>query len=360
MKIAIYYDTLTGYGGAERLVLQTAQLLKADIITAGYNKKISKWINKKIKIIDIGNSIINFSKPLGVLIESPLRFYLNRNNFKYDINIFLGSTSIFGANKKNKNIWYCLSPNRLLYDQDISKLKGNSILKIIFIYLYKKIFLHLDQNIIKNNFDKIIAQTKYIRKKIHQVYDINSDIVYPFIDTEKYHFKSLDDFFLTVGRLYPEKRIDIIAEAFKRMPDKKLIIVGDGPEKVKIQNIIKKTYNITLLSNISEERLIDLYSRCIATIYIPINEDFGLIPIESMASGKPCIASNEGGCKETIIQNKTGFLIIPKITSLISFINKIKKENITGLKSTCLQQSREFNSFLFKQKIQKILMFSSI
>jgi len=130
----------------------------------------------------------------------------------------------------------------------------------------------------------------------------------------------------------------MIAKTFTQIKQSKLIMVGDGPEKQNILQIIKKSKNIQLLTNVNEKTLIDLYAKCYTTIYLPIAEDFGLVPLESMASGKICIAANEGGCKETIINNKTGILINASVDNLKRVIRNLNRN-----KDACIKQAKLFD-----------------
>lgn len=354
-KIAIYYDSMVSIGGGERVVIELANILNADIITSGFDSKINEWIHINNRVIDIGNLSIRLIKPIGTLFESPLRFYLSRNRFKYDINIFIGFTSIFASNNHNINIWYCLTPNRVLYDLREFKLKDQNFIKRILFKLHIILFYKLDHSFIKNNFCKILTQSLNVRKRVKKYYDIESSVIYSPINTKNYKFKRFGDYFLTVSRLYADKRIDLIVKSFIKIPDKKLVIVGNGPEKRKIENLIKGHPNISLLSNINDDELNELYANCLATIFMARNEDYGLIPLEGMASGKPCIAANEGGCKETIVHGKTGFLIKPQEDEIINTINRLDIKKVKTMKKYCLKWVQKFDTKICLKQWKKEL-----
>jgi glycosyltransferase involved in cell wall biosynthesis len=345
MKIAIYCDRLVSKGGAQRHIIQLANSLNADIITSGYNPDLNNWLPIKVNVIDIGNILLFVVNPLGYLFESPIRFLLNRNRFNYDINIYCGFSSIFCSSKENKskNIYYCLSPNRILYDLRETIIKNAKWYSKPFFILYNLLFYKYDQKTILNNFKKIIAQSNVIRNRVMKYYNKDCKIIYPPIDINKFKFKKFGDFYLTVSRLFPIKRISLIARAFAKLPQKKLIIVGDGPEKNKILNIIKNKKNIQLLVNVSEEKLVNLYSNCLAVIYMPIDEDFGLVPLEGMASGKICIAADEGACRETVVDRKTGFLIKATEKNIVNIINEFDVKQAKKMKSACINQAKRFS-----------------
>ncbi|RJQ35844.1 glycosyltransferase [Candidatus Microgenomates bacterium] len=344
MRIGIFYDNLLTIGGAEKHVLQLADALCAEIITSGHTDDVRKWISPKTKINNLGNLIFRVNKPLGILFETPFRFLINKNRFNYDVNIFIGFSSIFASSKNKKNIYYNLIPHRLFYDKDSIKLKKFNLLQIIILKLYVITFKKWSENLIANNFDKIITQSKTAQVKIKSTYRKSAIIIPPPIDIKKYIFKTFGDFYLTVGRLYPEKRLELLVDAFKKLPNKKLIIVGSGPLKQKLINRIGLADNIQLLSNLSEKKLQQLYSNCLATIYMPKDEDFGLVPLEGMAAGKACIAANEGGCKETVIDGKTGFLINATEKDIIKAIKKLDLKEAKKMKNNCLRWVKKFDT----------------
>ena len=117
MKIGIFYDTFMTRGGAERTISILANHFKADIVTSGYDPGLLKdWVHTNL--VDIGNLTFNIDFRLGFL-ESTLRFYKNRNNFDYDLFIFSGIYSIFAAYDNVPNIWFCHTPDRILYDPNL-------------------------------------------------------------------------------------------------------------------------------------------------------------------------------------------------------------------------------------------------
>ncbi len=346
MKIAILYDTLIDIGGAERVAIELANELHADIITSGYNPKIAEWLPIKGKVIDIGNMFAHSIKPLGVLIEAPIRYMVNRQHIvemNYDLYLYIGFTSIYASVQSKRNVWYCLTPNRMLYDLYQSKVSTGSLFSRIFFYINNLVLHPLDQSIVKHNFKTLVAQTAEVKNRIQRYYQMNAIVNYAPVRTDKYTFTEIGDYFFTVARLYPEKRISLIADAFAQMPDQKLIIAGDGPEKETIQNIIRHAPQITLMSNVPEDELIDLYARCKATIYMPVNEDYGLIPLEGMASGKMCIAANEGGLKETVLDKTTGYLIEPTIPSIMKTVRELTKETALAQKDACIAQAKKYD-----------------
>lgn len=345
-KIAIYSDSLMSRGGGAHVVRELATALNADIITCEVDENFRNSLPKTIKIITTGSLFKNVSVPFFSLFESPFRFYFMKDK-KYDLNIYVGNYSIFAARNTKNNVWLCFSPNRIMYDLKDWKLKTSPFVNRIFLYLHVLLFQKIDNYLIKNHIRLIIAQNQNVKDRVSKYYQKRSLVIHSPVNTVNYYFKKVGDFYLTVSRLVPEKRILLIAEAFSLMPNKKLIIVGSGSEQKNIEKLIKSKDNITLLDNLDDDGVRELYSECFATIYMPINEDFGLVPIESMASGKICVAANEGGCKETIVNMVTGVLISPTVSDIVTTVNTIVEKDVLSMKNDCIERARMFDTSLF-------------
>jgi glycosyltransferase involved in cell wall biosynthesis len=156
--------------------------------------------------------------------------------------------------------------------------------------------------------------------------------------------------------LYPEKRIELQIEAFRKMPEERLIIVGGyapGDHASHYAEKIKQTlpWNVILCGEIPEERLRDLYSRCKAHICTALDEDYGLTPLEAMASGKAVVAVNEGGYKETVTE-LTGFLVNPEVKAIMNAVRSVA-ENPSRFKDACIARSQEFNLIQFRLKMEE-------
>ena len=232
---------------------------------------------------------------------------------QYDVSISSGSwAKHIGIRKENHpQIHYEHAPVRMFYDlYENKKQQLSFILCQIFkvgVWYTKR----LDQKATRK-IDKIITNSQNTRNRIKKFYNRDAEMIYPPVNIKKFKYKEPEDFFLSVQRIAPEKRIEMQLEIFKKLPNEKLLIVGaPGKNAIPYFERMKKIApkNVKFLGSVSDKKLIELYARCKAVIQTPINEDFGIIPVEAMASGKPCLAVNEGGFKETIIHGKIGLLI---------------------------------------------------
>lgn len=343
MKIAIYYDSLVAKGGAERVVILLANYLNADLFTSGLEPQIKEWTAINGKVVNIGNITMKLFRPLGILFEAPLRFLFMPRQVGYDLHIYMGFTSIFAAKKDQKNVWFCFTPNRLIYDMREIKLQESGFLKRLILNLHILLFQKKDKEIVTSRFKSVVAQSKTVQERVKKYYGIDSSIINSPLEASQYYFKEFGDFFLTVGRLFSEKRIDLIIDAFIKMPEKKLIVVGNGPDRQKIIDKIKHAKNIQLFSDINDDRLKELYATCLAAIYMPKDEDYGLVPLEANASGKVCIAVNEGGCRETVEDGKSGFLIKPNQNAIIDAVRKVSNKKVELMKDFAINHAKKFD-----------------
>jgi glycosyltransferase involved in cell wall biosynthesis len=144
--------------------------------------------------------------------------------------------------------------------------------------------------------DHFIANSRNVQTRIRKTYRRDSEIVYPPVEVDSFYWKPPDDYFLVVSGLVPYKRIDSAVRTFTRN-GRRLIVAGDGPEYSRLR--ARAGANITFLGHVPDEDLRELYARCRALV-LPGEEDFGLTPVEALASGKPVIALGRGGALESV------------------------------------------------------------
>jgi len=154
--------------------------------------------------------------------------------------------------------------------------------------------------------DMIVAISETVRERTMEYLGHDSLVVYPPCETERFRWMEAGDYFLSTARVDPLKRVALIVEAFMKMPEKRLVVVSGGSDMPKIREMAGRVENIEVLGWVDDERLCDLMGRCIATIYIPRDEDFGISPVESMAAGKPVIGVQEGALRETVGSREHG------------------------------------------------------
>lgn len=259
--------------------------------------------------------------------------------------------------KNSKKIYYCHTPPRYLYDlKEIYVKKVPFLLRPIFLfvsYFFKKMY---EKDIKK--MDLILTNSLNTQKRIKKFLWLDSIVLYPPVDLEQFKFLSQKDYYLSFARLSDAKRVDKVVEAFKEMPEKKLVVIywENDPQKEKIFEIAKNAKNIifkTLPGNIG---FTDYIGNSIATIYIPIDEDFGMSPVESMTAWKPVLWVNEWGLKETILDKKTWILIEKVNTEEIKkAINFLTKEKCLEMRQDCENRAKDFSLGEFEKKLKNLL-----
>lgn len=192
-----------------------------------------------------------------------------------------------------------------------------------------------------NGVDHFVANSHFIARRIKKTYQRHADVIYPPIEISRFAPNAMkEDFYLTASRLVPYKRIDLIVESFNAMPDKQLIMIGDGPDYEKIKR--KAGKNVTMLGYQIDAVLISHLQRAKAFIFAA-EEDFGLLPLEAQACGTPVIAYGKGGTLETVQANTTGIFFPEQTVSAICEAVNLFETNIHNFKTNdCIINANRF------------------
>lgn len=337
MKTAIVHEWLVNYAGSERVVESFTNIWPdADVFTL-----VDFLDDEQREIILKGKKAKTSFLQHFPFAKENHRKYLplfpkaieSLDLSGYDL-IISSSHSVAKGFKKRKNqlhICYCHSPMRYAWDEaerylneaNLSTGVKGRIAKAILNYLRK-----WDLNS-ASGVDYFIANSNYIAEKIKRIYNRNADVIYPPVDVNKFSLSSSkEDFYLTASRLVPYKQIDLIVKLFSEMPDKKLFVIGSGPEKNKIKSLAAS--NVQLLGYQNFQTLKEFMQRAKAFIFVA-EEDFGIIVVEAMACGTPVIAGNYGGTAESVIDGKTGILF--------------EKQNLNSLKDALFKFESAVNGF---------------
>lgn len=357
MRIAVFLDYIGAIGGGERVALMLARALKGDIITTDVSaESISRLGYADVNVISLGSTI---KFPPLKQISASLMFATCDFAKDYDFFIFSGNWSHYAARKHRPNLWYCYTPVRAFYDlrKEMVSRQPNWLVKQL-AAMWIGTHSWFDQRSVKN-LEGIVAISSNVQRRILEFHGRQSEIIYPPVDTSRFKFVEYGDFWLSVNRIYPEKRIDLQFDVFRELPEEKLVIVGGytkGDHSANYYHKLVKNIpdNVEIRGAISEDELIDLYARCKGLICTAKDEDFGLTPVEAMASGKPVVAVNEGGFRETVVNGKTGLLVGANRNELVRAMTQISK-NPESYKEACIKRAEEFDTFVFLEKIRKCI-----
>lgn len=201
-----------------------------------------------------------------------------------------------------------------------------------------------------NGVDHFIANSKFIARRIKKVYGREADVIYPPVDVERFSLcECKDDYYFTASRMVPYKRMDLIVEAFSHMPDKKLVVIGDGSEMDKIKS--KATKNIEILGY-QPNSVMQEHMRQAKAFVFAAEEDFGITPVEAQACGTPVIAFGKGGALETVKSNVTGILFErQEISSIIDAVNKFELNQDRISYMECRLNAEKFSVPRFQNEI---------
>lgn len=301
MRIALVHDTLINRGGAERVFGFFIEAFpEASIYTSVYVPEDTYPFFSDYKIHTTGlQYFIRNEKQFKLLF--PLSLLSMQSLVFEDVDVVL-SSSTFCAKYVTVlspaiHICYCYTPFRLLWNPKSYSQNGSSLIKKELIAAVSKLFKGWDFRAAQR-VDYFISMTYETQKRIEKAYRRDSEVIKPPIDCSRFSISPrIDDFFLVVSRLETYKKVNIVIKAFNKL-GLNLKIVGDGTKGQELKSIAKD--NIEFLGKVSDEKLRELYSKCQAVLF-PQKEDYGLVPLEANASGRPVIAYGRGGIQETSI-----------------------------------------------------------
>jgi len=309
MKLALVHDYLIQDGGAERVLRAFTEIWpEAPIFVLYHDKK--RW--PVFRGRDIRTSVLQD-------MPGAMRYYrwtlpmmpaATEHHDLGEFDVVLSSASAFAKGVVTRpdalHICYCHTPTRYLWTDTHSYLKDlrtNRFIKFVLPFFLTSLRMWDRMSAVRVN--KFIANSQTVSTRIKKYYERPSEVIYPPVDCSQFYLADrVGDYYLAGGRLVAYKRFDLVIEVFNRLK-LPLIIFGTGPYEDRLRKMAGK--NVKFVGHISDEEKAKLLSQCIAFVH-PQLEDFGLLPLEAMASGRPVIALGRGGALETVVDGKTGKL----------------------------------------------------
>lgn len=254
------------------------------------------------------------------------------------------------------HISYVHSPIRYAWDLQHSYLKEAGLTKGIKSFFARLIlhYIRMWDYRTSHGVNYFIANSRFIGRRIHKVYGRESTVIYPPVHLDAFQLrKDKEDFYLTVSRFVPYKKIPMIVEAFAQMPDKKLVVIGDGPEVDAVRAAAAP--NITLMGHQPREVLIDYMQRARAFVFAA-EEDFGIVPVEAQGCGTPVIAYGKGGVTETVIDGKTGILFREQtVESLIDGVERFEQSLASFDPEVIRKNAERFDAEVFRKNFKEFV-----
>ncbi len=312
LRVAIVHDFLYTYGGAERVVEQMLAVFpQADVFALfdflkpedrGFlgGRTVTPSFLQKLPGAKRRHRLFLPLMPLAVE---------QLNVSAYDVIVSSSYVAAKGVITRpdQLHVCYCHTPVRFAWDQQGQYLKQTGLAGGL-LSIPAKVLLHYIRGWdvrSAHGVDAFLTNSDYVGRRIAKTYRRPATTVYPPVDTDAFALNDgpREDFYLTASRLVPYKRIDVIVEAFNRMPDRRLLVVGDGPERERLTNLAGP--NVVILGHESAERL-RRHMQLAKAFVFAAEEDFGIAPVEAQACGTPVIAFNRGGATETVKADVSG------------------------------------------------------
>lgn len=364
-NVGIVTDWLVTYAGAERVVKEfidlypTAELYSViDFLNDEARKQLNNKQAKTTFIQNLPFSRTNYQKYLPLMPLAIEQLDVTSHDVVLSSSHAVAKGVLTGPDQLHLS--YVHSPIRYAWDLQHQYLRESFLNKGIKETL-AKILLHkmrIWDYRTANGVDHFIANSKFIARRIKKVYGRDADVIYPPVDVERFTLnENKENYYFTASRLVPYKRIDLIVEAFSHMPDKKLLVIGDGSEMNKIKS--KASKNIEILGYQPNSVMQEHMKNAKAFVFAA-EEDFGITPVEAQACGTPVIAYGKGGALETVRplgQNSATGLFFGKqdVTSIVEAVNKFEISISELQPADCRSNALKFSAQRFKDEMGRYI-----
>jgi glycosyltransferase involved in cell wall biosynthesis len=364
MKVAVVCDWLVTYAGAERVLEQILKVFpEADLFAVvdflpqgqrGFiqNKPVHTTF---IQRLPMANRKYRSYLPLMPIAVEQLD--LSAYGLVISSSHCVAKGILTGPDQVH--ISYVYTPIRYAWDLQHQYLREAGLMHGLKSVLARAIlhYMRLWDTRTSNGVDYFVCDSRFIAKRIWKCYRREAKVIYPPVNIDRFSCcEEKSEYYVTVSRMVPYKKMDLIVEAFSRMPDKKLIVVGDGPDFKKIKG--KAAANVKLVGYASDDALRELLQHAKAFVFAA-EEDFGIAPVEAQACGTPVIAYGRGGALETVrgmgIHDQPTGLFFPEQTvpSLQAAVERFEKEGGVISYQDCRKNAERFSEKVFREQFRE-------
>lgn len=364
-NIALVHDWLPDFAGGELVLEQFVREFEPDDIYTLFSL-LSASETARLAPAKIHTSRLQrlpfLKKYYRLLIEDCMLAIERFDLSSYDV--VLSSSVAFGkgvlTGPSQLHIAYIHSPPRyawdLMHEYFFKKGIFAPIINEVLLRKFHKLRLWDLRTI--NAIDRLIVNSHFVGSRVQKLYRRDFDVIYPPVDIDAFTLAlEKDDYYVTASRLVPYKRVDVIVEAFTRMPNKKLVVIGNGPEQKRLKAVAGP--NIEFLGHVSRERLIASLQKARAYVYAGL-EDFGIAPVEAQACGTPVIGYGAGGLLETVRdihkESPTGIHFPQQnATSLIEAVTYFEANRSKVNSETIRRHAENFSAERFRREMRNFL-----
>jgi glycosyltransferase involved in cell wall biosynthesis len=366
MRVAVVHDWLVTFGGAERVLREIVNMFpSADIFTLVdfLPREDRSFLQGRLVRTSFLQKIPRAKHVYRQLLPlMPLaieQFDLSDYDLVISSSHAVAKGVITGPDQLH--ISYTHTPIRYAWDLQHQYLRESNMSRGVKSWIARLLlgYIRMWDYRTSNGVDEFVANSQFIARRIWKIYRRKASVIYPPVDVSRFSMVSQkDEFYLTASRLVPYKRVDLIVESFRAMPNLRLFVIGDGPELEKIKAIAPS--NVTLLGHQPIEVLIDYMQKAKAFIYAA-EEDFGIAPVEAQACGTPVIAYGRGGLLETVrgvggSSHPTGLFFHTQSTD--SIIDALQRfEQLKGVFSpeVCRKNALRFSTDRFRSEFMSFV-----
>jgi UDP-N-acetylmuramyl pentapeptide phosphotransferase/UDP-N-acetylglucosamine-1-phosphate transferase/glycosyltransferase involved in cell wall biosynthesis len=361
IKIAIVHDFLYTYAGAERVLEQMLHVFPEAALFSLFDflppEKRGFLQGRPVTSSFIQRMPMAKSKHRHYLALMPLAIE-QLDVSKYDMVISSSYVAAKGilTRPDQLHICYCHTPVRFAWDLQHQYLLETGLQSGLKSILARTVLHYIRNWDIRsaNGVDVFLTNSDFVARRIEKFYRRRSTTLYPPVDVDSFKLQiEKGDYYVTASRMVPYKRIDLVAEAFTSMPDKRLIIVGEGPDFEKIK--AKAGPNVKMVGHQSFERLVE-YMRHAKAFVFAAEEDFGIVPVEAQACGTPVIAYGRGGVTESVQVGKTGVFFNEQTTeSICDAVMRFERDQAEFDPVAIRAHAEKFNATRFREEFLKLV-----
>ena len=363
-NVAVTHDWLLDYAGAERVLEQLLQILgpKTPVYTTVYKSDNLPFLDKH-EVLESFIAKLPFgrSKYRSYLPFMPLAVeQWNMNKYDVVISSSYAVAKGFLSHPDQLHISYVHSPIRYAWDLQHQYLDeanlDTGVKGIIAKWILHKMRIWDVRT--AHGVDHFVANSKFIARRIYKVYRREAKVIYPPVNLEEFSFKyKKSDYYVTSGRLVPYKKQSLIIQAFNKLPQKKLIIAGDGPDMHRLKALANK--NVEFTGFLDQDDLVALIQNAKAYVYAAM-EDFGIAPVEAQACGTPVIALGRGGTAETVnsleSNRPTGVLYFDQVPEALSEAISVFERNQAKFDPHIIRENANlYSKEKFKREIRNYI-----
>jgi UDP-N-acetylmuramyl pentapeptide phosphotransferase/UDP-N-acetylglucosamine-1-phosphate transferase/glycosyltransferase involved in cell wall biosynthesis len=361
VKVAIVHDFLYTYAGAERVLEQMLNVFPEASLFSLFDflpeQKRGFLRGRAVTTSFIQRMPMARKKHRHYLPLMPLAVeQLDVSAFDIVISSSYVAAKGILTRPDQLHVCYCHSPVRFAWDLQHQYLFECGMTRGLKSMLARAV-LHYIRNWdtrSANGVDLFLTNSDFVARRVEKCYRRRSVTLYPPVDLEHFTLETeKEDFYLTVSRMVPYKRIDLIAEAFSAMPDKRLIIIGEGPDFEKIK--AKSGPNVKLLGHLPFDQMVEYMQRARAFVFAA-EEDFGIAPVEAQACGTPVIAFGRGGVTESVIAGVTGvFFNEQTVAKVCEAVRQFEQNQASFNPATIRAHAAKFNTVRFREAFLKLV-----